>query len=79
LLLDSLWFESPISGYIYLKLENENEIKGGWWYTEDVAEEIIKNLSKFNDSLRRMNQLLLKRDTTSTKFPGFIEEYFKRE
>jgi hypothetical protein len=71
------WFKSSVTGYIFIKFEGMDEAQGGWWYKEDVPEDLIKNLSNVHDGLPKMNKLLLKRISSATRFPWYIEEYFK--
>jgi hypothetical protein len=73
------WFESPHSGYMFLRIEGDDQIKGGWWYEEDVPQEIISNLLKVSDSLPKMNKLSLQKITSATEFPGYIEKYFRKK
>lgn len=70
------WFDSQISGYIFLRVESDDQIKGGWWYKEDVPQEIIKNISKVTERLPKMNKLSLERSRTSSPCPAYIEKYF---
>jgi len=72
------WFESPISGYMFLRSESYVQINGGWWYKEDVPQDVINDISKVSDDLPDMNRLSLDRVTTSTKFPADVEKYFKK-
>jgi hypothetical protein len=71
------WFESPISGYMFLRSESDKQINGGWWYQEDVPHDVISDISKFSN-LPGMNKLSLERLTTSKKFPAHIEKYFRK-
>jgi hypothetical protein len=72
------WFSFAISGYIYLKIENENLIVGGWWYTQDVPQELADDLSKVSETIPRMNRLYLEKASNSIDFPNYVEDYFRK-
>lgn len=71
------WLNSPeISGYALLRVESINRLVGGWWYSEDVPEEMLRDLTRIDHSLPRMNKLVLNR-TPLQDLPWWAEEYFK--
>ncbi len=70
------WFDSKVSGYIFLKLAASDTIKGGWWFEADLPKEILADISRVSGSLPGMNELLLVRKSHATDFPPEVEEYF---
>ena len=71
------WFNNAVSGYIFLKIESENRLTGGWWYIEDLTSKEVNDISKINDSIPGMNEITLDRDTTSKEMPEWAKEYFE--
>jgi hypothetical protein len=71
------WFEEGfVSGYMYLRLENDSSIKGGWWYIFDVPKEVSDDLSQVNDTLPKMTKLSLIKISSSSEFPLSVQKYF---
>ena len=73
------WFEQPISGYAFLKVESKDKASGGWWYSEDVPREVHRDISRIDDSLPAMNALTWTRNKRRKKFPRWAEEYFEKQ
>lgn len=73
------WFDSPISGYAFLKLESSDEVSGGWWYSEDVPQQIRRDISRIDDSLPLMNATTWKRTAGRGEFPVWAKRYFEEE
>lgn len=70
------WFHSSISGYTFLKVESENKLVGGWWYSEDIPVEALNDISNINASIPDMNKSILERKTDVEEFPIWAERYF---
>lgn len=71
------WLNGGISGYAFFRVESENRLVGGWWYSEDVPLEIMNDVSRISDSIPRMKKSILERYTKIEKLPSWAEEYFK--
>lgn len=72
------WFSRDISGYIFLKIESEDRLVGGWWYSEDVPQEIRNNIVLINETIPRMVPMHLERVKEKKTEPKWIQEYFKK-
>lgn len=72
------WFNSPISGYAFLKVESRNRLVGGWWYKEDLPHEVLSGALTVNENIPGMVRYTFKRSTRSKKPPTWALEYFKR-
>lgn len=70
------WFHAPISGYTFLKVESENKLVGGWWYSEDIPDESLNDISNINASIPDMHKSILKRKTNIDEFPLWAERFF---
>jgi hypothetical protein len=70
------WFKAPVSGYTFLKVESENKLVGGWWYSEDLPGEVLNDISNINASIPGMNKSILERKTEAGEFPIWAERYF---
>lgn len=70
------WFHSPISGYTFHKVESENKLVGGWWYSEDIPVKVLNDISNINASIPGMNKSILERKTDVDVFPIWAERYF---
>jgi hypothetical protein len=71
------WFDRAVSGYIFLKIESENRLVGGWWYSEALTSKEVNDISEINDSIPGMNEITLDRDTTLKEMPKWAKEYFE--
>jgi len=72
------WFSENISGYTVLKIESEDELVGGWWYSRDVPEEIRRNISLMSETIPGMVPVRWKRIKEKRSEPKWIREYFKK-
>jgi hypothetical protein len=70
------WFESHISGYAAIKIENNYLAKGGWWFSDNVPPELRSDISRIDDSLPQMNELTWTKNKGKKRFPKWAEEYF---
>ena len=73
------WFDQPISGYAFVKVESGNQASGGWWHSEDVPSEIRRDISRIDDSLPSMRATIWRRNRRRKKFPKWAEEYFENQ
>jgi hypothetical protein len=71
-------YGSRISGYALQKVESKNKLVGGWWYSQDVPDEVLNDLSRIDISVPGMNESILERDARIKRFPQWAEEYFRR-
>jgi hypothetical protein len=71
------WLDgSKISGYAFQRVESPNRLVGGWWYAEDVPEEVLTDVSRMNSSIPGMTKSILQRE--NKRFPAWAEEYFRK-
>jgi hypothetical protein len=69
------WIIGPIQGFAYIEVSGSNKATGGWWYSEDVPKQALKNLERFNPNLARMNQMSLSRH--SQREPKWVDAFFR--
>lgn len=72
------WFFGDISGYSIFKIESEDRLVGGWWYSQDVPEEIRRNISLMSETIPGMIPVRWKRIKEKRSEPTWIREYFKK-
>jgi hypothetical protein len=70
------WFHEPIWGYVFLTVESQKKLVGGWWYGRDVPKEIQIDVSRIDVSLPGMTEISLERKEGESA-PGWAEEYFE--
>jgi len=71
------WFSGDISGYTVLKIESEDELVGGWWYSHDVPAEIKSNVTLISETIPRMVPIRWKRIKEKRSEPKWVRGYFK--
>jgi hypothetical protein len=69
--------DSRISGYAMVKVESRDRLVGGWWYSDDVPEEISKDITRIHHHMPGMNEMVLER-VHLPELPSWAEEYFAR-
>jgi len=67
---------SAISGYALMRVESINRLVGGWWYSEDVPEEMLRDGTRIDHSLPGANKMVLER-IAMQDIPWWAEDYFK--
>ncbi len=70
------WFNSQISGFFYLKVESENKLVGGWWYTEDLPMDLLGDISSIDESAPSLHESILERKLVVEEYPMWAERYF---
>jgi hypothetical protein len=65
------------SGYVYFKIESNTRLVGGWWYSEDVPDEMTRDIARIDHSIPGMHKWVLEK-VPSAPFPAWAEEYFKK-
>jgi len=74
------WFHRPISGYAFYNVVSKNKLVGGWWYSRDVSNAIqCDDITRINDSIPGMTDIILKRDTTSNQKLSWVDEYLRNK
>lgn len=71
------WFESEISGFVWLRIEGNDLLAGGWWYAEDVDETVIGDPRNLKIS-KGMQQSTWQRRNHQTTAP-WAEEWFTKK
>ncbi len=74
----SRWFALGTSGYSFLKIESENKLVGGWWFSDDISSDLANDFSRLNDSVPGMTMSILKRHSANKQFPSWAEKYFRK-
>jgi len=64
-----LWFDSPIRGFFWLKIESPTQLSGAWWYDYDVPETAYDNLELLKQSRGTNSYTWQKRP--SAEFPDW--------
>ncbi len=72
------WDSGDISGYTFLKIESEDELVGGWWFSEDIPQEIRNNIFLISEKIPGMVPIDWKRIKEKKTEPKWIREYFKK-
>jgi len=73
------WFNRPISGYAFYRIEDENRLVGGWWYEEDVPQADSLRDIGILERYPGMTKSVWLREKGSQRFPNWAEDYFKRK
>jgi Predicted nucleotide-binding protein containing TIR-like domain len=67
------WFNRPISGYAYLRIESNDRITGGWIMSDEVPDEILQNLPH-----EQMVPAVWVRQRVDARAPEWVEQYYHR-
>lgn len=70
------WFDEPISGLAFFNIESNNKLVGGWWYGEDVPNEIMDDVSRIHDRIPGMVKSTFNKIVKDKKFPSWASNYF---
>ena len=72
------WFSEDISGYTVLKIESEDKLVGGWWYSHSIPDEIRSNMTLISETIPGMVPERWKRIKEKRSEPKWVREYFKK-
>lgn len=73
------WFSRDISGYLFLKVESEDSLVGGWWYGEDIPHEVRNNIKLINETIPFMEPMSWRRIKEKKTEPKWVREYFQEK
>lgn len=64
-------------GYIYLNVVDEDTLKGGWWYDEDISKQNINNYWLEQDNIMNMNKISMirKKNINDCDFPKWVKDF----
>jgi len=69
------WIDSPIHGFAHIEVSGSNEVTGGWWYSEEMPDQPLKDLARY---LPRMNQMILSKQSQHKRVPEWVDAFFRR-
>jgi hypothetical protein len=72
------WFKKHIEGCVLLHEQSNDQLKGGWWYLDDMPESVRGNLLEVDERTPAMISLRLVRLSADIVFPKWATDYFYR-
>lgn len=72
------WFDTYTAGYAFLRIKSDDMLIGGWWFRNSIPPEISIDISRINDSIPGMRNIVWRRDKKSGRMPDWAESYFKQ-
>ena len=72
------WFISKMAGYGMFQIVSNNKIEGGWWFDEDVPENVRRGTRPPDGTLAGMSPIVMVRLKGREDFPDWAENYFKQ-
>ncbi|HEY0172889.1 MAG TPA: hypothetical protein VGB98_17845 [Pyrinomonadaceae bacterium] len=71
------WFAGDISGYAFHTIIDDDKLEGGWWFSEEMPEEVVRDISRISAAIPGMNRSVWLRDAEAAHFPEWAEEYYE--
>ena len=71
------WFDSEIKGYIYLKIVDQNTLKGGWLPHEDIFLKNDEDIRFYKDETIEI--ILRKQNIQVKEEPSWVKEYVDKK
>jgi nucleoside 2-deoxyribosyltransferase len=71
------WLIGNISGYAFHTVVGDDRLEGGWWFSDEMPEEVVRDISRISAAIPGMNRSVWHRTAKTTRFPEWAEKYFR--
>jgi hypothetical protein len=71
------WFDSVISGSLYLRIVNENKLDGEWWFEDELPDLHLETFA-LDKKIANMHRITLIRKQDAVSLPEWVKQYYRK-